>query len=43
MKDWAREVGQTVREALQSWPGTVRLTVLILAVAAVIWTYYHSR
>lgn len=42
MKDWARELGQTVRAALQSWPATARLCVLIAAVTVAIWIYYHS-
>lgn len=41
MKDWARELGQTVRAAMQSWPETARLCVLIAAVAVAIWIYYH--
>ena len=38
----AAEVGQTVRAALESWPRTVRLVILItvLVGAAVIWTHY---
>jgi hypothetical protein len=38
----AGEVGQTVRAALESWPKTVRLVVLItvLVAAAAIWTHY---
>jgi hypothetical protein len=37
------EVGQTVRAALESWPRTVRLVILItvLVGAAVIWTHYR--
>jgi hypothetical protein len=41
MKDWAREAGQTVRAAMHSWPETARLCVLIVAVAAAVWIYYH--
>lgn len=41
MNHWARELGRTVRAAMQSWPETARLCVLIVAVAAAIWTYYH--
>jgi hypothetical protein len=38
----AAEVGQTVRAALESWPKTVRLIILIavLVGAAAIWTHY---
>jgi hypothetical protein len=38
----ATEVGQTVRAALESWPKTVRLVILIavLVGAAAIWTHY---
>jgi len=43
MKDLWRELGRTVRAALQSWPATARLCVLITVsvAAAVIWTHYH--
>jgi hypothetical protein len=43
MKDLVQEVGRTVRAALQSWPGTIRLIVLIVVVAAIaaIWTHYQ--
>jgi hypothetical protein len=40
MKDIARELGRTVRAAMQSWPATIRLCVL-LAVVAAAWTCYH--
>jgi hypothetical protein len=42
MEKIAAEVGRTVREALGSWPRTVRLVVLIAVVvgAAAIWTRY---
>ena len=40
MRDIAREVGRTIREALQDWSRTARLCVL-LAVAAGAWTCYH--
>jgi hypothetical protein len=43
MEDWAQELGQTVRAALQSWPATARLSVLIAALAVATWIYYHSR
>lgn len=42
MKEWASEVGQTVRAAMHGWPETARLCVLIAAVAAAIRIYYHS-
>ncbi len=43
LKQLANEVGQTVRAALESWPRTVRLIVLIavLVATAAIWTRYH--
>ena len=43
MRYFARELGQTVRAALESTPKTVRLCVLIaVSVAAImIWTHYH--
>jgi hypothetical protein len=43
MKEVVREAGRTVRAALASWPGTIRLIALIVAVAAIaaIWTHYH--
>lgn len=43
MRYLAQELGQTVRTALESWPGTVRLCVLIAVVATIfaIWTYCH--
>lgn len=43
LKQLANEAGQTVRAALESWPRTVRLIVLIavLVGTAVIWTRYH--
>lgn len=43
MRYIAHELGQTVRAALQSWPGTARLCVLIavLAMILAIWTYCH--
>jgi hypothetical protein len=41
MKDWAQELGQTVRAAMQSWPATARLCVLIAVIAVAIWFYYH--
>lgn len=40
MEQWAKEAGQTVRAAMQSWPETARLCVLIVAVAAAIWAYH---
>ena len=43
LKQLVNEVGQTVRAALESWPRTVRLIVLIavLVATAAIWTRYH--
>lgn len=43
LKQVANEVGQTVRAALESWPRTARLIVLIVVVVvlAAIWTRYH--
>lgn len=43
MKTLARELGQTVRAALESWPRTGRLCVIITVslAAAVILTHYH--
>jgi hypothetical protein len=35
MNDWARELGQTVRAAMKSWPETARLCVLIAATESV--------
>jgi hypothetical protein len=40
MKEIAKQVGRTVRAAMESWPATARLCVL-LAVAAATWTLYH--
>ena len=40
MKEVARQVGRTVRAAMESWPAAIRLCVLI-AVAAAAWTGYH--
>jgi len=39
----AREVGQTVRFALQSWPTTERLCVLLVVITtmAAVWTHFH--
>jgi hypothetical protein len=41
MKEIAQEIGRTVREAMRSWPATVRLCVLLAVVATAAWTYYH--
>jgi hypothetical protein len=43
LKVLVSEVGQTIRAALESWPRTVRLIVLIavLVATAAIWTRYH--
>jgi hypothetical protein len=48
MKDLIREVGRTVRAALESWPMTARLCVLIAtgsvaAVAFAVATYYYQH
>jgi len=40
MKALAQELGRTVRAAIASWPGTIRLCVLVAVVAAA-WTCYH--
>jgi hypothetical protein len=40
MKQIAQEIGRTVRVAISSWPGTIRLCVLVTVVAAA-WTSYH--
>ena len=43
MKYLIKEIGQTIRDALESWPRTARLCVLIAVgvTAAAIWTRYH--
>lgn len=43
IKEIAKEVGQTVRAALQSWPGTIRLCVLIAfgVTVVAIWTHHY--
>ena len=41
MKDVARELGRTFRAAMQSWPETFRLSVLIAATIAAAWTCYY--
>jgi hypothetical protein len=33
MGEIAREIGRTVREAIDSWPRTARLCILLIAVA----------
>ena len=40
MTEIARQLGRTVRAAMQSWPATIRLCVL-LAVATAAWAGYH--
>jgi hypothetical protein len=40
MRQLAKEVGRTVRAAIESWPATIRLCVLV-AVATAAWTGYH--
>ena len=41
MKDITRELGRTVRAAMQSWPETFRLSVLLAVAIATAWTYYY--
>jgi len=43
LKQLANEAGQTVRAALESWPKTARLIVLIVVLVAIaaIWTRCH--
>lgn len=40
MKNLFKEAGRTVRAAMESWPATARLCVLVVVVAAA-WTCYH--
>jgi hypothetical protein len=40
MNDIAREIGQTVRAAMESWPTTVRLCLLLAVVAAALICYH---
>jgi hypothetical protein len=41
MNEIVREIGRTVREAIRSWPETVRLCVLLAVATAAVLVCYH--
>jgi hypothetical protein len=40
MNEVAREIGRTVRDAIQSWPATARLCILLAVTAAALICYH---
>ena len=42
MKEIAKQIGRTVRAAMESWPATIRLCILLAAGTAA-WIGYHLR